>query len=87
MADQPVHESLRALQKQVQQSKDAASEAQAPHLHALHEKVEAALTNDPTRHEGLRDLLKSAVIRFEASHPNIAAAAEEVIDTLSNMGL
>ena len=87
MTDQPVHDSLRTLQAELQKSKAQASDAQAPHLDALHERVQTALANDPTRHEGLRDALKSAIIRFESSHPSIAAAAEDVIDTLSNLGI
>ena len=37
--------------------------------------------------KGLKQRLQDAVVHFEEKHPNLTAAAEEVIDALARMGI
>ena len=68
-----------------------ADEAQREHLRAMQHDVQALLdrtgataqAGDPPTVHGLRAGLQ----HFEATHPVLAALVEQVLNTLSNMGI
>ena len=61
-------------------------------LQAVHDDIErVAATPEGTPPDGeppqLRGRLQEAVIRFETSHPKLAANLEQTMNALSNLGL
>ena len=70
----------------------AASEFAKPssrqELQSLIDKIEAFLTADElaTQH-ALNEPLNDAVTRFEVSHPKLTAIMNNILSTLSNMGI
>lgn len=85
---QPLREPLEHLHRELSE----ADKAEHPPLSALqrdtqatleHPDPHAALAEDP----GFRERLGEAITRYEASHPALTRAAQNVLDVLTANGL
>jgi hypothetical protein len=54
------------------------------HIQALLRRPDRELVN---QHHGLTEDLRSALIRFELEHPNVALNIERVLDAFNEMGI
>ena len=90
MNEHPLHTPLEHLQTEL--DRVPAPLATDPLLDEVRQATSMLLAQTSTSpevvaHPSLRERLSTARDRFEALHPTLVAAIEEVIDTLNLMGL
>lgn len=56
-------------------------------LARIAEDIEQVLAEAPPEDGGLTERLENATVRFEASHPNLARALNEMTDALTKLGI
>ena len=56
-------------------------------LRHLIEEIERTLESPGAGDRGVVAQLKTSILRFEASHPRVAALMNEVVEQLGNMGI
>jgi nitric oxide reductase activation protein len=88
MTDQPLRQALEALRQEIScmEDIDAASRRRLERLtQAIEHKLEQP--QDVDHHLHLVGLLQDEVAYFEASHPRLAMALNEILTTLSTAGV
>jgi hypothetical protein len=91
MADEhkKLRHSLEQLQSQLEEMRRL-DPALAESLNATIGEAKAVLNQrdaEPERHRSIADRLRNEVLKYEASHPDLAANLGAVVDALSNMGI
>ena len=87
MPEQQLQENLEKLRAEIEQVADSDTEAKA-RLNALINEIEASI--DPEQETGdlkLVQNIKDAVAHFETEHPRTTAILNDIMVTLSNMGI
>jgi|GEM_PF-1083688 len=89
MASKETHELLLELRKQLDELNFTNREAKekAVKLTELIDKTVDARDREPADHRELNYHLKDSVLLFEASHPTLTAAINNLINTLNNIGI
>lgn len=86
MKNQKLHEDLKRLRDEINHL--AADEVESREkLNQLIGELEAKLENPDEDDEGLMDNVKDAIKHFEAEHPRATAILNDIMVTLSNMGI
>lgn len=86
MSEQQLRQELERL-KQEAANLPTDDEAGRERLHNLIEKLEKRLAEGEEDDEGLFDQIQDAVSHFEAEHPRATAILNDIMVTLSNMGI
>lgn len=87
MSHSELKQSLQRLQAEIEDLKSI-SDTEKKELEAIVRNITRALEED--REAGATDLqekLDSAIVRLEASHPRLTAVLNDIMVTLSNMGI
>lgn len=87
MPEQQLQDNLEKLRAEIEQVADSDTEAKA-RLNALINEIEASI--DPEQETGDHKLvqnIKEAVAHFETEHPRTTAILNDIMVTLSNMGI
>lgn len=87
MPEQQIRENLEKLRAEIDQVAESDDQAKV-RLNALISDIEASI--DPERESGDNKLvqnIKEAVAHFEAEHPRTTAILNDIMVTLSNMGI
>ena len=81
-------ESLKRLRLEISALRIGDEDARQ-RLEALVQDIERTLAdpNSVAANENLGDRLKAAILRFEASHPRLAAVMNDVAEKLINLGI
>lgn len=86
MKNQQLHEDLKRLRNEVNQLAVDDVESREK-LNRLIGELEAKLENPDEDDEGLMDNVKDTIKHFEAEHPRATAILNDIMVTLSNMGI
>jgi hypothetical protein len=80
-------EYVQRLQSEIQQLKSI-SGAEKQELETITRNIQKALDQDEqTDAADLQESLRSTIIRLETSHPRLTAVLNDIMVTLSNMGI
>ena len=85
MADD-LQEKLDALREEVNQS-HFSEESDRDHIRQLIEAIDHSSHGTEEGHEPVIDNIKISIERFETEHPRATAILNEIMVTLSNMGI
>ena len=85
-ADARLEESLARLRSEID-ALGTGDEDARQRLRRLVAEVERSLADPGPASGGIVGQLRNAVLRFEATHPRIAAVMNEVVEQLGNMGI
>lgn len=86
MSDQQLHADLERLRAEVNAlSEDNPNSREK--LNLLISDIEKQLDESSENDEGLIDKLKDAIHQFETEHPRATAILNDIMVTLSNMGI
>lgn len=66
---------------------DSLPEREKRQLDELVEKIKSGIDEDERTADDLHESLTASVSRFEASHPRLTAIINDIMVTLSNMGI
>lgn len=83
-----LHESLKKLRSEID-ALDTGDEEARQRLGKLIQDIEKTLEHpeDTGGDEHLGEQLKTSILRFEVSHPRLAAIMNDIMEKLSNMGI
>ena len=86
--NEKLQETLKALREEINNLSIEEKESKA-RLEELIEKLELKLERpeDTIHHESLTDGISESLTYFEVSHPRITGVLNEIMMTLSNMGI
>ncbi len=86
--NEKLQETLKALREEIDNLSIEEKESKA-RLEELVEKLELKLERpeDTIHHQSLTDGLSESLTYFEVSHPRITGVLNEIMMTLSNMGI
>lgn len=76
---------LKSLQTEIEDLKSI-SGAERKELEAITRNIRLALDEDE-QNADLQESLNAAIVRLEASHPRLTAVLNDIMVTLSNMGI
>ena len=81
-------ESLNKLRSEID-ALDTGDEEARQRLEKLIQDIENALENpqETGADDNLGEQLKTSILRFEVSHPRLAAVMNDIMEKLSNMGI
>jgi len=81
-------ESLKKLRSEID-ALDTGDQEARQRLEKLLQDIENTLENpkDTGGDENLGEQLKTSILRFEVSHPRLAAIMNDIMEKLSNMGI
>lgn len=85
MNERELREQLRRLSAELEHLPDMSEHRQ--HLQRLIGDIEGRLGGDPDEGESLLDQVETAVSMFEAEHPRLAAVLNNIMVTLTSMGV
>ncbi len=88
MSDNQLHKDLEALRAELNKLSGESSELNEK-LDSLIADVEQRIENpdDESHHKNLVDNIKDTISRFETEHPRATAILNDIMVTLSNMGI
>jgi hypothetical protein len=87
MTHSKLKQSLQRLQAEIEDRKSI-SDAEKKELEAIIANIRQALdTDEEPEGTDLQAKLSSAIVRLEASHPRLTAVLNDIMVTLSNMGI
>jgi FtsZ-binding cell division protein ZapB len=87
MPEQQLQENLEKLRAEIEQVADSDTEAKA-RLNALINEIEASIDPEQESEDNnLAQSIKDAVSHFETEHPRATAILNDIMVTLSNMGI
>lgn len=88
MDKQRVNEALETLQAELAQASQL-DEASRASIQKVIDDIEArlGLDDEPAEEETLSDRLQDSLLEFEAEHPQITSAVNQVAAALANLGI
>lgn len=89
MSEHQLRVDLERLRKEIEQL-DNADQASRDRLDRLIEEIEARLRQSDEEDdddESLQDRVQEAIVEFETEHPRATAILNDIMVTLSNMGI
>lgn len=87
MTHSKLNQSLQRLEAEIKDLKSV-SGAEKKELEGIIRNIRQALDQDEAASEtDLQEKLNSAIVRLEASHPRLTAVLNDIMVTLSNMGI
>lgn len=86
MSDQQLHADLERLRAEVNALSEDNPDSREK-LNLLISDIEKQLDESSENDEGLIDKLKDAIHQFETEHPRATAILNDIMVTLSNMGI
>ena len=86
MKEHQLHEELLKLRAEINELSADDHESREK-LNQLINNIEAKLENPDEENDGLIDHVKDAIEHFEAEHPRATAILNDIMVTLSNMGI
>lgn len=87
MTHSKLKQSLQRLQAEIEDLRSV-SDAEKNELEAIIGNIRQALDADEQSESAdLQQSLKSAIVRLDASHPRLTAVLNDIMVTLSNMGI
>ena len=86
MKEHQLHEELQKLRAEINELSADDHESREK-LNQLINNIEAKLENPDEENDGLIDHVKDAIEHFEAEHPRATAILNDIMVTLSNMGI
>ena len=87
MPERKIQENLEQLRKEIEQIADQQSPART-RLQGLVDEIESSIdSSNEEEDQGLMQNLREAVSHFETEHPRATAILNDIMVTLSNMGI
>ncbi|MFT5133756.1 MAG: ribosomal protein L1 [Gammaproteobacteria bacterium] len=87
MPEKQLRENLEKLRAEIDQVADSDTQARA-RLNTLINEIEACIDPEQeTEDQNIADNIKEAVTQFETEHPRATAILNDIMVTLSNMGI
>lgn len=86
MPEQEIRENLERLRREISQIEEGNTSTRE-RLNGLIDDIETGIESDETQDQSLMESLQEAITQFETEHPRATAILNDIMLTLSNMGI
>lgn len=86
MGKEKLHELLDNLDSEIEKLEQLPS-TKREQLDSLVEKIKSGINEEEQTADDLHDSLSEAIVEFQTTHPRLTAVVNDIMVTLSNMGI